>query len=259
MNNVLITIPARSGSKGIYNKNMHPLAGKPLLFHTIDFATDYITGWYGCDIILTTDIAQGLIMQNENARLQNKHFYYHRRPDKLCTDKALAWDVWQEAAQSAATHFNKEYDIHVYLEPTSPNRRFKDLHKCLDLIWGSHIDYLCAGEKEVAGQVFYKINSVCTVSPSSLSPGKLFTINHSNNVGITINHNMMLSNAPRQSQGQYYTKNGVCYCCTAARMATSKTMIDEDTYLHVIDHPIVNIDTADDFTYAEALLNVGLS
>ena len=29
-------IPARSGSKRLKNKNIRPLAGKPLIFHTLD-------------------------------------------------------------------------------------------------------------------------------------------------------------------------------------------------------------------------------
>ena len=37
-NNVLVVIPARSGSKGIKNKNIKIIKGKPLFFHTIDYA-----------------------------------------------------------------------------------------------------------------------------------------------------------------------------------------------------------------------------
>ena len=36
--NILITICARGGSKGIKNKNIRMLAGKPLIAHTIEIA-----------------------------------------------------------------------------------------------------------------------------------------------------------------------------------------------------------------------------
>jgi CMP-N-acetylneuraminic acid synthetase len=38
LENILALIPARGGSKGIPGKNIKPLAGKPLLAHTIEQA-----------------------------------------------------------------------------------------------------------------------------------------------------------------------------------------------------------------------------
>ena len=36
--NVIAIIPARSGSKSIKNKNIRKFKGKPLIFHTIEYA-----------------------------------------------------------------------------------------------------------------------------------------------------------------------------------------------------------------------------
>ena len=36
----IVIIPARSGSKGLQNKNMLFLSGRPMIFHTIDAAID---------------------------------------------------------------------------------------------------------------------------------------------------------------------------------------------------------------------------
>ena len=38
--NIVIIIPARGGSKGLRNKNIKPLLGKPLLCYTIDAARE---------------------------------------------------------------------------------------------------------------------------------------------------------------------------------------------------------------------------
>jgi len=42
---VLGFIPARAGSKGLPGKNIRPLAGKPLIVHTIEAARWYCSKW----------------------------------------------------------------------------------------------------------------------------------------------------------------------------------------------------------------------
>ena len=52
--NILITICARGGSKGIPKKNIFLVNGKPLIAYTIDFAMEF-KNHIDCDIILSTD------------------------------------------------------------------------------------------------------------------------------------------------------------------------------------------------------------
>ena len=40
MSNILCTICARGGSKGVKNKNIRPIAGLPLIAHTINQAKE---------------------------------------------------------------------------------------------------------------------------------------------------------------------------------------------------------------------------
>ena len=51
MNNVddiLVVIPARGGSKGIPMKNIKPLNGKPLIKYSIEFALKHFTERTNC-------------------------------------------------------------------------------------------------------------------------------------------------------------------------------------------------------------------
>lgn len=221
MAKTLITIPARAGSKGVKGKNMRLLGGEPLLWWALDLAAIFKAN-YGADIILTTDIDT-----------THPDVLYYRRPALLCSDTARAWDVWQDAAETASEANQVTYDRHLYLEPTSPCRTLEDLERVLSHL-ATH-------------------DSVFTASPSPLSPGKFFSVAH-NRIGITINHDMMLNNAPRQSQGQWYLKNGIAYACTDKHMRESKTMLSEESYVDIIPRPVVNIDTEEDFIFAEALL-----
>ena len=218
MAKTLITIPARAGSKGVKGKNLREVAGKSLLHRAMDIALGF-----KADIILTTDI--DCIFPSE--------ILYHARPALLCSDTARAWDVWQDAAETASEALGETYKQHVYLEPTSPCRTTEDVLRVLAYL-STH-------------------DSVFTASPSPLSPGKFFSVAH-NRIGITINHDMMLNNAPRQSQGQWYLKNGIAYACTDKHMRESKTMLSEESYVDVITRPVVNIDTEEDFILTEALL-----
>ena len=61
--NIVALIPARSGSKGIPNKNIKLYKGKPLMVHSIDIAnkSKYIT-----DVYVSTDS-----IQYQNIALQN--------------------------------------------------------------------------------------------------------------------------------------------------------------------------------------------
>ena len=52
--NVLITICARGGSKGVPKKNIFRVNGKPLIAYTIDFAMEF-KNHVDCDMILSTD------------------------------------------------------------------------------------------------------------------------------------------------------------------------------------------------------------
>ena len=52
MNNLLITICARGGSKGVKNKNIRDLAEKPLIYYTIKQAKEWGRGKH---IVLSTD------------------------------------------------------------------------------------------------------------------------------------------------------------------------------------------------------------
>jgi CMP-N-acetylneuraminic acid synthetase len=228
---VLVTIPARAGSKGVVGKNTRDLCGMPLVCHAIKIALLTDKDW---TTIVTSDIGNV-----ESLNKKNEYLHYHSRPPELCTDTALAWDVWQDAVKAAEKHFNKTWDIHLYLEPTSPCRTAEDIQDVIALLQDNE--------------------SVCTVSESPIHPKKIFPLKENEFYLSPFDNFHIMNNTPRQNLGRldYYIKNGICYACTDKRMKTATTMLDPDTYFHIIDRPVVNIDREEDFLFAEALLNNG--
>src|SRR3989338_1841526 len=83
---ILALVPARGGSKGLHDKNIKPLNGKPLLAYAVDAAnkSKYINR-----LILSTDDSK-----IANVASQYKIEIPFMRPKYLATDKAFAIDAY---------------------------------------------------------------------------------------------------------------------------------------------------------------------
>ena len=66
--NVIVIIPARSGSKSIKNKNIRKFKGKPLIYHTIEYA---IKSKIIDEVVVTTDSQKYI---NLIKKYNQKHF-----------------------------------------------------------------------------------------------------------------------------------------------------------------------------------------
>ena len=120
----LIVIPARGGSKGIPHKNIKPLAGKPLIYYTIDVARQFTTD---DNICVTTDDPE-IIKCVEDYGL-NVPFV---RPAELATDTCGSNEVIQHAYKFFADKGVK-YDTVILLQPTSPFRKIEFVKGAVDL------------------------------------------------------------------------------------------------------------------------------
>lgn len=109
----LIIIPARGGSKGIPHKNIKPLAGKPLIYYTIDVARQIVSDE---DICVSTD-DQEIIKCVEDYGLKVPFV----RPAELATDTAGTYEVLLHALDFYEKQGEK-YDTVILLQNTSPFR-----------------------------------------------------------------------------------------------------------------------------------------
>lgn len=121
---ILAIIPARGGSKGLPRKNIKVLAGKPLVAYTIENA---LKNKYLDKVIVSTD-------DKEIAEISRKYGAEvpFLRPKKYARDFSPASDLIRHAIR----WFEKKgeyFDIIVYLEPTSPLRKEKDIDDAIEL------------------------------------------------------------------------------------------------------------------------------
>lgn len=119
--NLLITICARGGSKGIPGKNIKLLNGKPLIEYTINSAFKF-SKEYNANIALSTDDVDILNICN-SLNLNTKY----RRPLELSTDHAGKIDTINDILIFEEKEKNISYDYILDLDVTSPLRTQNDL------------------------------------------------------------------------------------------------------------------------------------
>ena len=120
--NTLVVIPARSGSKGLPDKNIKLLNGKPLIHYSIEVAQQIFNNE---DICISTD-SDKYIKIAEQTGLKVPFV----RPETLSTDNATTQDVLLHCLD-----FYEQkgvfYDYILLLQPTSPFREKKHLEDIL--------------------------------------------------------------------------------------------------------------------------------
>jgi len=124
--NYLIFIPARSGSKGVKNKNLKLLKGKPLITYTLNTAIK-INKLVKSDIFLSTDSKKIYNYCKNKIKISN-----YIRPKNLAKDKSIILDSIIHAV-NYLKRINKNYDAIILLQPTSPARSIRELYLALKL------------------------------------------------------------------------------------------------------------------------------
>ena len=112
---VLAIIPARGGSKGIKRKNLVPLAGKPLVAHSVQHALE---AKLVNRVIVSTEDAE--IAEAARAAGAEVPFL---RPDELAGDLVLDLPVFEHALHWLEREQGYRPDIVVHLRPTAPYRK----------------------------------------------------------------------------------------------------------------------------------------
>jgi CMP-N,N'-diacetyllegionaminic acid synthase len=122
---ILGVITARGGSKGVKEKNIKLLSGKPLIAYTIECALKSNL----CDVIVSTDNYK--IKEISEELGANVPFI---RPPDLSSDSASSLDVIVHALKSMEEINSTKYDAVMLLQPTSPFRTSNDINHCIDLL-----------------------------------------------------------------------------------------------------------------------------
>ncbi|HQJ91164.1 MAG TPA: acylneuraminate cytidylyltransferase family protein, partial [Paludibacteraceae bacterium] len=109
--NILITICARGGSKGIPGKNIKMLNSKPLIGYSIDLANQVKKHYGSVDVELSTDSAE-IKQVAESCGLKSDYV----RPDYLANDTCGKVDAINDIVKYAEEKHGKVYDYVLDLD-----------------------------------------------------------------------------------------------------------------------------------------------
>jgi len=183
MAEVLAIIPARSGSKGIIDKNIRLCNGKPLLAYSIEHA-------------LASKLITRVIVSTDSERYAKIAREYGAetpfiRPSEYSDDDSLDINVFEHALEYLKRTEEKTPDICVHLRPTHPVRNPKDIDYAVQLL----IDNPA-------------LDSVRSVSKSKQTPYKMWLINEENKLVPVVKCKISEAyNTPRQYLPEVWMQN----------------------------------------------------
>lgn len=178
---IVAIIPARKGSKGIPNKNIVNLNGKPLIEYTLE-------------AVCKVDIVDKIIVSTDSDEILNIAKKYkievkNLRPIEISQDESTIYDVLKYEINNYNL-IQEEYEVLVLLQPTSPLRQSYMIDDAL--------------------RKFIDENQESAVSVSEVVEHPVFirSINKYNELVGILN---LESTIRRQELPQYYKVNGMIY------------------------------------------------
>lgn len=225
MNNLAI-IPARSGSKGLKDKNIKMLQEMPLMAYSIEAAKK--AGIFSHIIVSTDSKKYAQIAEKYGAEVP------FLRSNENASDESSSWDVVKEVL----CEYQKKgvsFDTFTLLQPTSPLRTAMDIRN--------------------AYSIFVEKSAIAVVSVCEMEHSPLWSnvLPEDNSLDGFINLEM---NMQRQKLDTFYRINGAIYMANVKEFLYNQNLYRKGAYAYVMDSEAsIDIDTAYDFKIAEIILN----
>ena len=225
----LCTICARGGSKGVPNKNIRPIGGKPLIVHSVLQAQ-------------SSGLFEAIAVSSDSPEILDisKKFgvdYSIFRPQELATDSAPKLPAIQHCVNEVERISGENFDVIVDLDVTSPLRLTKDIEGAVRLL----------EEKNVS--------NVITGCPARRSP-------YFNLVERDEDDYVRLSKPPeqiitrRQDTPECFDMNASIYVWKREGLIGSESIFNADTLLFVMpEERSIDVDHEWEFEYVEFLFN----
>jgi CMP-N-acetylneuraminic acid synthetase len=225
---IMAVIPARGGSKGLPGKNIRPLCGKPLIAWSIENAQ---RSRYLDEVLVSTDdpkIAD--VARRYGAAVP------FLRPEELASDAAKTFDAVRHALDFYREKLDRQFDLVVLLEPTSPLREDDDVDLMLEKLlrhWEQFDSIVSVGVVHEHPAIMKRLSGD-QIEPFHLATGEA---------------------TRRQDLAPAYFPYGVAYIVKTSNLMAEQTFYTQRCTYHVIQrHQTYEIDDLYDFICVEAVM-----
>lgn len=219
---VLVIIPARGGSKGVPQKNIKLLGGKPLIAHAIECA---LASKKATKVVVSTD-------DDAIASAANQYpIEVIKRPSELAEDDSNV----VTAVTYTYDYLKEDFDVIVLLQPTAPLRTSADLDAVIDLL-----------EKNI------NTDGVISVVPmDDVHPARMYDLNETQQLVPLIENGETLR---RQDLKPVYYRNGCFYAVRTKAFYEQQSFMVANKLAFVMNpNWLINIDNQRDFQLATLL------
>lgn len=226
---VIAIIPARCGSKGLSNKNIRLLNGKPLLAYSVEAAIE-------SEIFDTVHVSTDSKKYADIASMYGADEPFLR--DIINSgDSSSSWDAVREVLRKYK-EIGKEFDVCVLLQPTSPMRMSEDIKEAYMLFKEKKAKSLTSvTEVDHPVQWCFKLDATYFMKDFATSPYKA---------------------CRRQELEKYYRENGAIYIVGTSEIADhSFDFYSDQCVAYVMNRErSIDIDTLQDFIIAETIMQM---
>lgn len=232
MSNILVTICARGGSKGIPGKNIKEIGGIPLLAYTTRIAKRFAEK-HNADIAFSTDSVQ-ILEIGKKYGLPDDYI----RPTELGKDTVGKPVVIKDLMIFYEKKLDKVYDFIIDLDVTSPLRTLDDIEACLDIMLNNK------------GAL-----TVFSVNPCGRNPYFNMVEEQNNGFYGLVKHS---DSTTRQHSPKVYDINGSIYIYTRCALdCDNPRAVTDRTLIYVMPHLCFDLDEPEDYEYMSYLIEKG--
>lgn len=221
---MIAIIPARSGSKGLKGKNTKILLGKPLIAYTIEAA---LKSKYISDVIISTDDQH--IYDTALKYGAKKTFL---RPVDLAQDDSLVIDTYIYTINKLNNEFGYNIKDFIVLQPTSPLRKYEDIDNAIALFHKNEADSVISYTEEYHPITWHKYidknGQFENIFPDTIKN--------------------------RQENRPSYYPNGAIFIFKYSLIKNKQYYSDKSYGYLMSRESSIDIDTIQDFDYAEYLM-----
>lgn len=221
---ILAWIPARGGSKGIKDKNIKDLNGKPLIAYTIEAArkSKYID-----EVMVSTDSEVIADISREYGA-----WVPSLRPKELAGDTSKTIDAVLHT-KKMLVELDRKFEVLCLLQPTSPLRTANDID-------GAILRYSNSGYRNVVA-----------VSKVKDHPILIRSVKEDGSLEPLLNQK---STCRRQDMVDYYRVNGSIYINSMGKIDLNTSFNDNEIGYVIDEQHAIDIDEIEDFMYAEYII-----